>query len=584
MAFADDVVIDLNNQVIDWGDTAAGTFYTVRSAYSYFQDAFDELGGVALPGALSKPTPMSAATPQDVTVKDGWYLTQGSYKRSSGGSIQTDNYDSNIYLLTINSSGYTSAISGDLYKVVTGGTSGATGRLLDYDNTTRKWWVRKLTGTFANNESLTIGSGTGAGTTATSGGVTTGEEGFANAFGLGTVEHWEATYFSQAGVVIDPVAGGWYASAPSTAFDILFKILEAGTLIGSGVVIAYNRCNYSLANSIDSATNGDTYDWFSVDLSGYGRNPVPLNTRPDLDDNLSDADAEEYLDGTNATIIFATAGAPYAVDVDQDGTTENYDGQIDQDDQTNEILWAAGAKYFFRKGATTTIDGVQAQLFRTLDTGYTVTKDSPIGTIAGGTIFYARGWVPANVAAADASTYQTVTAAGVTKNPPTFRVRAVAGLSSGQKVFLARRSAPGFALTAEFNLAAGNDSGDGTLVIAETIPADKPPTGFIRVFDNAGDEQRYAYTSWSGSTFTLSGTLSTTYATGNDAYVPYIDETASGSTISKSLRYVADRDVVLFVRLGAGSGKMIPFVSNFTLGDADSSVPATVITDTINSN
>jgi hypothetical protein len=121
-------------------------------------------------------------------------------------------------------------------------------------------------------------------------------------------------------------------------------------------------------------------------------------------------------------------------------------------------------------------------------------------------------------------------------------------------------------------------------VIAESIPADKPPSGFVRVFDNTGQEDRYAYSSWSGSTFTLTGTLSKTYAAGNDSYVPYIDETASSASISKSLRYVSDRDVVLFVRLGSGAGKMIPFVSNFTLGDSDSSVPATVIADSINSN
>ena len=584
MAFIDDVVINLTNQVIDWSATTANTFYTVRTAYSYFQDAFDELGGVALAGAMAFPTPMSAATPQDVTVKDGWYLTQGSTKRTSGGSIQTDGYDGKIYLMTLNSGGYTSAIVGDKYKVVTGGTSGATGRLLDYNNTTRQWWVRRVTGTFVNNEALTIGSGTGAGTTATSSGVVTGEEGFANAFGLGTVEHWGGTYFEQNSAVLDPVADGWYSSAPTAAFDLLFKIRQAGSLIGSGVVVVYNRCNYSLANSINSATVGDTYDWFSVDLSGFGRNPVPLNTRPDTVDTIADATAANYLNGTTASIAFATAGAPYNVDVDQDGTTEAYGGQINQSSQTNTILWAAAAKYFFRKGATDTIAGVQAQLYRTLNSSYAQTKDSPIGTIAGGTIFFARGWVPINVATADASRYQVITTAGVQKNPPVFYIRAVTGLTSGQKVFLARRSAVGFALTSEFTLASGNNSGNSTLVVSTSIPVDKPTTGFIRVFRNTGAEDRYAYTSWTGSTFTLSGTLSTTYAAGNSAYVPFIDETASGSSISKPLRYISDRDVVLFVRLGSGLGKMVPFASNFTLSSSDSAVPATVIADAINNN
>jgi hypothetical protein len=592
MAFADDVYINLANQIIDTSSTAAGTFYSVQTEYSYYQDAFDELGAVSIPGSLAYPTPMSAATPQDVTVKDGWYRTQISSKRQSGGSVQTDGYDSEIYLLTLKSSGYTNAIgtwSGtpdDLGKTVTGGTSGATGILVDYDNTQRKWWVRKVNATaFQADETLSIGSGTGAGDIESSGGVATGEEGFANAFGLGDVAHWEATYFALGSTVYDLVTGGWYGSAPSSAFNIAIKILEAGSLIASGVAIFFNRCNRDLANSIDSSTTGDTYDWFSVNLSNYGSNPVPLNTRADLADTLTNAQAEDYLDGTTSTIAAATAGAPYAVDIDQDGSTENYDAQLDCDSQTNETVWSAFCKYFFRKGATTTIDGVQAQQFRSLDSSYTVIKDSPVGTIAGGTIFYARGWVPINVAAVDASAYQTVDTGGTTKNPPTFRVRAVTGLSSGYKVFLARRSSPGFALTTEFTLAAGNDSGDSTLTLSSSIPADKPPSGFVRVFDDSGNEDRYPYSSFTGAVLTLdSTTLSKNYTAGNAAYIPYMDETSSGTSVSKSLRYVSDRDVVLNVRLGSGSGKIEPFVSNFTLGDADSSVPATAISDTINNN
>ena len=583
MAFADDVVVNLSNQVIDWSATAAGTFYSAQTAYSYFQDAFDELGGTAISGALAYPVPMSAATPQDVTVKDGWYMTQGSYKRTSGGSIQTDGYDSQIYLLTLASSGYTNAVSGDIYRVVTGGTSSATGVLLDYDNTQRKWWVRLTSGTFQNNEALTIGSGTGAGTTESSGGVLTGEEGFANAFGLGDVNHWEATYFGQDGTVYDLVTNGWYASAPSSAPDILIKIREAGTTIASGVVLFYNRCNRDLANSIDSSTTGDTYDFFSVDLSNFGRNPVPLNTRVDLDDTLTNAEAEDYTDGTTASITVATSG-PYTVDIDQDESNETYAGQIDANNQTNEILWGT-LKWFFRKGATTLVNGVEAQQFRTLNVGYTIVKDLPIGSIAGGTIFFARGWVPINVAAADASAYRTIDNGGAPKEPPVFYSRAVTGLAPGYKVFMAQRSSPGFANTAEFTLAAGNSSGNGTLVLSSTIPADKPSSGFIRVFDDTGNEDRYPYSSFSGSTLTLdSVTLSENYTSGNNAYIPLFDDTASGASISKALRHVADRDVVLNVRLGSGSGKIEDFTSNFTLGASDSSVPATAIADTINNN
>lgn len=579
MALIDDYVINLP-QKYRRINASAGTKYTVRALYSLDMDLADESGVTALPGYMAYPTAFSAATANDISVKDGTYLTEDSYLYLSGGSVQSSGYDSEIYRLTLNSSGYTNCVSGDLFKVVTNGTQ--TARLLYYDNTNRVWMVRKISGTLSNNQSLTITSGTGAGTTASSGGVVTGEDGWGNMFTLGTINHHQGTYWEQNGVAVDPVTAGYYASAPTTYIDVLVQIRKAGSLINSGLVTVYNRVNRDLANSIDSSTTGDTYDWYQVDLSGFGRNPVPLNTRADLDDTLTNTQAANWLNGTSGTIAFATSG-PYNIDVDQDGSTEAYGARVDQDNRSNAVLWSV-IKYYFRKGNTTTVNSIQAQLFTSLNASYAVTKDSPIGTIAGGTIYYARGWVPINLGASDASKYQTISSAGVTKNPPVFYVRAVTGLASGYKVFLARRSDTTTALVNEFTLASGNNSGNGTLVLSASIPSDKPASGFVRVFDNSGNEDRYAYTSYSGATLTLSGTLSKTYASGNNAYIPLIDETASGTSISKSLRYITDRDVILQVRLGSGASKIVPFRSAYTITNADSSVPATAIADTINNN
>lgn len=580
MALIDDYQINLAQK---WRkiNATAGTFYTVRALYSLDMDLADESGVTALAGYMAYPTAFSAATAQDITVKDGTYLTEDSYLRLNGGSIQTSGYDTEIYRLTLNASGYTNAVTGDIFKVVTNGTQ--TARLLYYDNTNRVWMVRKISGTLSNNQSLTITSGTGAGTTASSGGVLTGEDGWANFYTLGTIAHHQGTYWEQNGVVVDPVAAGYYATAPSTFVDVLVQIRRAGTLINSGLVTVFNRVNRDLANSIDSSTTGDSYDYFQADLSQFGRSPTPLNTRPDLDDTLTNTQAANYLNGTTATIEFNTG--TFNVDVDQDGSTESYGGQVVQSSQTNSVLWSV-AKYFFRKGATTLIAGVQAQVFRSLNVSYPVTKDSPIGTIAGGTVYYARGWVPSGMASQDASKYQVITSSGTPKSPPTFYVRAVTGLASGYKVLLARRnpSDPNVALINEFTLGSGNNSGNNTLVLSGSIPADKPASGHIRVIDNSGNEDRYPYVSWTGTTLTLSGTLSKTYASGNSAYIPYIDETAAGSSISKSLRYVSDRDVILQVRLGSGLSKIEPFRSAYTITNADSSVPATAIADAINSN
>lgn len=576
MALIDDLTITLSIRRLVVGATL-GTFYESRDLYSLLQNLVDETGVIALPGSMGYPTPMSGQTPTDFTLKSGWYLTQQSYRRLKGGSIQTFGSDGEIYKLSFASSGYTNAVSGDIGKTVTNG-SGVTGILLDYDNTSRWWRIRKVSGTFSNSNSITITTGTGAGTLLSSGAVATGEEGHASAYTIGSVLY-DGTYIAQNGSVLD--TSDWFADGNSGSsnehVDVLIKIKETGALIDSGKVTFYNRNN----RTAGGGTTGSTYDWFEADLSGFGRTPVPLNTRADIDDTLTDSAIADYLNGTTATIAFATG--TYNVDVDQDGSTETYSGQIDANGQSLAIVWQA-IKYYFRKGATTSISGTQAQQFRYLNSGYTVIKDSPVASFAGGKLFLARGWVIVNVAAADASNYETVDNGGTRRVPPQFRLRAVTGLSSGYKVLLTRRSALSQALIAEFTLASGNNSGNSTLAVSSSIPSDKPSSGYVRVLDNSGNEDRYAYTSFSGSTFTLSGTLSKTYASGNSAYVPYIDATASGSSVSASLRYVADRDVVLNVRLGSGAGKIQPFESNFTLEDADSSVPATAIADSINNN
>ncbi len=67
------------------------------------------------------------------------------------------------YYIEFLSSGYTSAIAGDIGKTVVGATSGATGVLVSYDNTTRKWLLT-TSDTWTDGEAVTITTGTGAGT------------------------------------------------------------------------------------------------------------------------------------------------------------------------------------------------------------------------------------------------------------------------------------------------------------------------------------------------------------------------------------------------------------------------------------
>ena len=98
-----------------------------------------------------------------------------------------------------------------------------------------------------------------------------------------------------------------------------------------------------------------------------------------------------------------------------------------------------------------------------------------------------------------------------------------------------------------------------SVVVSTSIPSDTPSTGTIRVTDDDGLERRLEYSSWTGSTFTISSTdgnedfASVNATSTNDVYITYIDVLASGTTESFTVVYSADRDLVVLVRDGGGT-------------------------------
>lgn len=70
--------------------------------------------------------------------------------------------------LTFDASGYVDCVAGDIGKTVVGASSGHTGTLVSYNNTTRKWVIAS-TKKFQDAESVSITTGTGAGTISTGG-------------------------------------------------------------------------------------------------------------------------------------------------------------------------------------------------------------------------------------------------------------------------------------------------------------------------------------------------------------------------------------------------------------------------------
>lgn len=68
MAIQDDFTIDYVNKRIY--HSSGTTIYTVNALYSYLQNTFDE------PEQMDDPIPMSAQTPTEYTLINGWFMNE----------------------------------------------------------------------------------------------------------------------------------------------------------------------------------------------------------------------------------------------------------------------------------------------------------------------------------------------------------------------------------------------------------------------------------------------------------------------------------------------------------------------------
>lgn len=693
-AIAGDWTIDLTYKTIK--HTSGSTVYTVNHLYSYLLDYFDELG------YLDDQIPMSASTPTEYNLINGWFINDASFEYLTGGAITTSGQNSEVYALTFQSGGYVSAIAGDLTKLVVNGGSTHTGRLLDYDNTRRIWWIRKVLSTFTA-EALTITSGTGAGTTTS---VATGESIWSNIYTLGTIVSGTILDVYQNDIQITP----WWSA---NHIDILVKVKESGVETDSGNLTVLARIYGSL------------YDHFVIDASS-GRSPVPLAAFADGNNQTAEGTVGAYA-GITFDFGYASKNLgngnglrPYDVVIDGGGLTIaqiyeylkyvtrsgsattlnalsgeyytavgdarfNYDNEAVSNFTEGERISGTGGTYGYLvslqdNGATGTLtlrnvhgtftnnmaltgvtSGTTALVDGTVDT-ITPQKQAPFGTFAGGEFYGARGVWLENVASADANSYHLIDSANVAQEPPSSITVRVNGVIAGDRVSVFRASDASGTIDRTYMIShnTSNTAGLSTFQV-DSIPSDTPSAGRIRIRNSAGAiEQNIRYLSRTSTTFTLptavtgtitaiddvtgrtfydtNASLSTvepgdlirntsdgtpgswaqiitiTNTTGDDyiithtpltggadnewdvgdnysihtlpanydntytAYAPYIDETATATSISKSITYVANRNITTQVRRKG----IIPFnVNNIELDSTGYTATAVRTTDSI---
>lgn len=304
----DDFTIDYVNKRVY--HSSGTTIYTVNELYSYLMDTFDELA------QMDDTIPMSAQTPTEYTLINGWFMDDTSFKYLKTGAVQTSGWVSGgVRIKAYDASGAGVAFSAaDIGRVITETDSGQTGTILFYDERTTTEigyvWIRPTSGsdTFADvNSAYTVGSSTAAGVfTAAS---SSGENLWSNIYTLGSIEEDDSQliYIEQNGSRIFS-GSEWWPLAGTRHIDVLIKVKEAGTEINGAQITVFLR-------HYPSGGNADLYDHFGIDLTAGGRNAVPLATSPDLNNTTATATVSGYSDVTvafvNGTITYSAISGSF---------------------------------------------------------------------------------------------------------------------------------------------------------------------------------------------------------------------------------------------------------------------------------
>lgn len=560
MAIANDVSFDTVNKIVSRSAAPSATVYSVNALYSYIMDYFDELG------LMDDEIPMSAQTPTSYTMISGWYIQVDLTKYLDGGAIQTSGYLDEIHTLTLDGT-YAGPDAANVGSQVTDDAADI-GVLLDYDNTAQTWWVRVGSSTIIADGSVMSINGDAGVTGDASGNSVTGEAVFANPYTLGALEGTPAIYIYQNGLPIT----SWWAAGP---FDILIKVAEGGSDIDSKAITVTTR------------TWTDTYSTFEITLTTAGQNAVPLGTQ----DDLNNATAEATVEGWAATNIGGTA-ATYAIDIDFEFTSpfsynigdgsgvQDYNVQINCNGQTLDKVYEV-CKWATRDGATgakleteSDANAINGEAYRYAKSTYAEVTASPLGTFAGGKFFGARGVYFTNLHGDDAQNFQLIDAGGTARFPPNYQAFAVSGVESGDRVAVYLAST-GVVNKTQYSLSGANAL--NTITVGSTIPADTPSAGTIIVVDDDDSEISYAYSGYSGADFTVV-VAAALYSGTETAYVPYILEEATGTSVSETTTiYVSDRTVICRVRKKG----ILPFVTTGTYTSTGYSATAIRTTDSI---
>ena len=382
-------------------------------------------------------------------------------------------------------------------------------------------------------------------------------------------------------------------AVPLATFNDLNNQTASATVISTyGDIDIYQVCgeldydnqntNFTLYETITGASSGHTAVVLADTDGGSSGTLIVGNATGTFTNN-------EQLNGSVGGSNMALANGTLDVSVTTiDKDLNNGNGAVPYDTVINCEAFTLANCYEYFKARTqrtstftfyqndgsslSTIEGEQYQSAQ--PDSYALVKASPLGTYQGGTFFGARGVWIYNYDSNDAKNFQLIDSENATQTPPNVVSVQVTSLVSGDRVAIFELTGAGGSIDkTKYTAAAGNNSGNGTLVVKEAIESDTPSSGVVRI-----DDTRYEYTSWATSTFTLSGTLSANYAEDTGVYVPIIDEETSATTASNTLTY-GPADIPVLVRVRRIG--IIPFEVEGSITSTGLTVAAIRTTDNI---
>lgn len=375
---------------------------------------------------------------------------------------------------------------------------------------------------------------------------------------LGQTREWGKTFWE---FPVAPTGRGNNTIALTYADD-----LNNTTIVGT--VAVYDQFANDTAGYVGIDVDNDTVDEYYYSEYSFGNGSAPAS--PVINDFYEWVKwnqvrgTSETLYGLNGELF---RGITHEIDVD--GVVGTWDEAYEP------VSWTGGTGQLLAKDHATTPTTIWIQLLTgtapgdgvtitggtsgaTADVDTNVTSRSisfvACGQSTGSALIGAYGF---GIEKADLASSDSVTALDASPySPPDFQTGAVTDLQSGEDYVLVTDNDTG---DIDFDWRSLNTTLSGAsesqAVMSVAIPSHVPASGTIRIETDSGVYRRVAYSSWTGSTFTFSGSenfVSNNATSGNNVFVSYIDKLAAAT--SESFQGIFSAPISMFIRVRDGGG------------------------------